>query len=205
MKKSIRILLCFLMLAVLLVSCDHGTNNSVFVGANISPLFDVSEATDTINSLSASNLSDGNWKFKSVHGDTYSQAQNRTIGVDGSDSYEHCDVSSYKLAVIQEFSISNGTVSNITGTKTFEWTMDDANKTKLNNFAASKGVTLNWNGNTVAIVTNLTTNEYLGYMFTDSSNTTWYEAKKNSTGTKFVVKHRYETNTYHDAHYLMKK
>ena len=205
MKKSIIILSCFLLLAVLLVSCDHGINNNSFVGANISPLFDVSEATETINSLSAADLSDGNWEFKSVHGDIYDEVHNIAISVDGSDSYEHCDVSSYKLAVIQEFSVTGGTVSNITGTKNYEWTMDNANKTKLNNFATTKGVTLNWNGNTVAVVTNLTTDDFLGYMFTYSSETTWYEARKNSAETKYVVKHRHETDTYHDAHYLMKK
>lgn len=209
MKNVLKIVFFMMLVAVLLVSCGQvtgGNGSGSGNSADDTPLFNESEASIQIDSISINDLSDGEWEFMNSY---YSNHPNRTsslnVNIGGGNSIT-CDCTAWKMVFRQTLTVSGGTASGFTGTETCEYTMDATNKATLDAYAATKGVTLTWSGNTVIITKNDTSNYWFNKMVTSSTASSSYLVlRKNSSGTCFLRKTNYDRADSYDRYYLKKK
>ena len=204
MKKLINISILLLTALVLFTSCGPGAGGDTneINHLDTTPLFDESETPVTMNnSLTFAQLSDGTWEYKKVYTTVYSNPFEINIYMQDW-SHETCNIiSTYKSIISLQFSISGGVGTYISQCETDEYTMDDANKTKLINFASNHNQPLTWNGNTVKLTKTLpAVGNYLNHMFEQSGYST-FTTKKNDSGTRYLVK-LVDNNT--TLHYLKK-
>ena len=117
-------------------------------------------------------------------------------------SYDMFTITSTYISIVNlTFSVSGGNKTYISQSTTYEYTMDDTNKTNLINFAAAHNQPLTWNGNTVTITTTIpATGDYLNFMHEQSTYST-FTTTKNTEETRFLVK-LVDNNT--TIHYLKK-
>ena len=172
--------------------------------ADKSPLFNESEATETITSLDLSDLSDGSWSIKLVYLVTYKSPCETSVRTPDNASSVKLDVLSQGRIETRAFTVTGGTSSFTAGTDIREYNMDDANKAKLSEFASDHGLSLSWNGNTADIAFDSTS----GVIFSSMCQTakkSGYIAKKNAQGTRYIVKHHNDSDTNRETYYLMKK
>ena len=138
MKNAFRIVIFMMLAAVLFVSCGDSAGTSLSGdSANSAHLFYEGETPIEISSLSLSDLSDGTWEFKNTF--LTSNGINQTI------SGQRCNCSKWGINVYQTIVISGGNATIVSGSMTYEYTMDNASKEALINADDS----LTWNGNTV--------------------------------------------------------
>jgi hypothetical protein len=204
MKKIFNISILLMLTLAFFVSCGHATdgNTNEISHLDTTPLFDESETSVTMNnSLTFAQLSDGTWEYKRVYTTVYSNPFEINIYMQDW-SHETCNIiSTYTNIISLRFSISGGIATYLSQSETNEYTMDDENKAKLINFAASHNQPLTWNGNTVKITKTLPAdNGYLNNMFEQSSYST-FTTKKNEAGTRYLVKLVHYNTT---LHYLKK-
>jgi len=172
--------------------------------ADISPLFDESQASETTNFLTISDLSDGNWLFKNVYGIKYKSPSEMTIPSPDQKSSLKCNASAMGWVEFREFTVSEGKANCTSGSSIRGYTMDDENKAKLNAFAAEHAMKLSWEGDTASIQSISTSNVILTAMFGDSKRP-GYIVKKNAEGNRFIVEYANDKNNYSSIYYLMKK
>ena len=207
MKKALKVLFFMMLAAVLFVSCGQATGGSGSGNsADDTPLFTESEASVQINSISINDLSDGEWEFmNSYYSNHPTTTSSFSVNI-GSGNSISCDCTAWKMVIRQTLTVSGGTASGFTGTETCEYTMDATNKATLDAYAATKGVTLTWSGNTVIITKNDTSNYWFNKMVTSSTASSSYLVlRKNPAGTCFLRKSNYETANSYDRYYLKKK
>ena len=189
MKKIFNFSILLMLTLAFFVSCGHATggNGNESGRADTSPLFQESEADKGIPSLALSDLSDGTWEFKSVYFARYDDPYEVRVYMQDW-SYVNCDITSiFTFVVSLKFSISGGNVTCISQTETDEYTMDDENKAKLINLAASHNQPLTWNGNTVTVKRTVPAHDgYLNHMFEQSTYST-FTTKKNDAGTCYLI------------------
>jgi hypothetical protein len=204
MKNALKIVIFMMLAAVLFVSCGQATGGNGS-GADVTPLFNESEASVPINSISINDLSDGEWEFmNSYYSNHPNYTSSLTVNIGNGNSIP-CDCTVWRLVIRQTLTVSGGAASGFTGTETCEYTMNAANKATLDAFAATKGVTLNWNGNTVVISRNYTSNYWFNDMVSSStSSSSSLVLKKNPAGTCFFRKTNYDRADSYDRYYLRK-
>ena len=192
MKNAFRIVIFMMLAAVLFVSCGDSAGTSLSGdSANSAHLFYEGETPIEISSLSLSDLSDGTWEFKNTF--LTSNGINQTI------SGQRCNCSKWGINVYQTIVISGGNATIVSGSMTYEYTMDNASKEALINADDS----LTWNGNTVIISNNDYTHDTWFVDIFDLED--YYTIKKNSTNTKFFAKTSYDRSDAYDRYYLRKK
>ncbi len=172
--------------------------------ADKSPLFNESEATETITSLDISDLSDGSWAIKLVYLVTYKSPCETSVRTPDNSSSVKLDVLSQGRIETRDFTVSGGSSNFTAGTDIREYNMDDANKEKLSTFAAEQGLSLSWSGNTADIAFDSTSGVIFASMC-QTAKKSGYIAKKNAEGTRYLVKHHNDSDTNREAYYLMKK
>ncbi len=204
MKKIFIISILFVTSLLFLAGCG-GTSGAVNItgSADTTPLFAENEAPITMTSaLTLSDLSDGTWEFKNVYVHSYNTPDNHSIRLPNGSSIG-CDVNSWTWVDSFTFTKSGTNLTVISGTDIHVYTMDDANKAMLNGYAATHGESLTWNGNTLTI----SEDETIAYMVTvafENSGYSYYTTKKNTAGTRFIVKSNYSTTSEPKIYYLKK-
>ena len=204
MKKIFIISILFVTSLLFLAGCG-GTSGAVNItgSADTTPLFAENEAPITMTSaLTLSDLSDGTWEYKYVYVHTYSTPYNKSISLPNGSSIG-CDIDSWTWVNSFTFTKSGTNLTVISGTNTHVYTMDDANKAMLNGYAATHGESLTWNGNTLTITRNAGSTYMVTSTFEDSART-YYTTKKNTAGTRFIVKPNYSTTSEPNINYLKK-
>ena len=81
--------------------------------------------------------------------------------------------------------------------------MDDVNKALVNSYAANHGESLTWDGNTLTI-TKSTRSDYMITAMCRDSEYSYYTTKKNTAGTRFIVKYNNSTTSEPNIYYLKK-
>ena len=202
MKKIFIISIIFVTSLLFLAGCGDSPASGRTGRADTSPLFPESEATIPMNSIDLSNLSDGTWEFKMVYVTTYNTPNGTSIYLPGGGSVG-CNVNSWTWVDSFTFTKSGSTLTVTSGTNTKVYTMDDANKVMVNSYAANHGASLTWNGNTLTISANETSTYMVTAAFEDSART-YFTTKKNTAGTRFIVKSNSSTTSKPNIHYLKK-
>ena len=203
MKKIFIISILFVTSFLFFTGCGHTTGATNVTGsADTTPLFDESEAPITIDSLALSDLSDGTWEYKFVYVYTYSTPHGETIYLPGGGTVG-CNVNSWAWFHSLTFTKSGSTITVTSGTKTNVYTMDDANKAIVNTYAANQGESLTWDGNTLTITRSTSSDYMITSMFEDSEQD-YYITKKNTAGTRFIVKPNYSPSSGQNIQYLKK-
>ena len=194
MKKIFIISILFVTSLLFLAGCGQTTGAVNITGsADTTPLFNESEAPITINSIALSDLSDGTWEFKNVYVHSYNTPSGTTIYLPGSGSVG-CNVNSWTWVTSLTFTKSGSTLTVTSGTDTDVYTMDDANKAMVNTYAANHGASLSWDGNTLTVTTTTTSTHSIETMC-ERSGYSYYTTKKNTAGTRFIVKYNYSTTS----------
>lgn len=203
MKKLINISILLLTALLFLAGCGQTTGATNITGsADTTPLFDESEAPITISTLALSDLSDGTWEYKHVYVHTYSTPESKTIYLPEGGSVD-CNVNSWTWVESFTFTKSGSDLTVTSGINVEVYTMDDANKATLNSYAATHGESLTWNGNTLTITTNTST-AYMVTAMCRNSEYSFYTTKKNTAGTRFIVKSNSSTTSKPNINYLKK-
>ncbi len=203
MKKIFIISILFVTSLLFLAGCGHTTGATNITGsADTTPLFDENEAPITINSIALSDLSDGTWEYKRVSVHTYSTPNGTSIFLPSGGSVG-CNVNSWTWVTSLTFTKSGSTLTVTSGTDTDVYTMDDANKAMVNTYAANHGASLSWDGNTLTVTTT-TTSTYSIEVMCENSGESYYTTKKNTAGTRFIVKYNYSTTSEPKIYYLKK-
>ena len=203
MKKIFIISILFVTSFLFLAGCG-GTSGAVNItgSADTTPLFDESEAPITISSLALSDISDGTWEFKMIYVHTYDTPDGTTIDLPKGGSVG-CNVNSWTWVQTLVFTKSGSTTNVTSGTKTTVYTMDDVNKALVNSYAANHGESLTWDGNTLTI-TKSTRSDYMITAMCRDSEYSYYTTKKNTAGTRFIVKYNNSTTSEPNIYYLKK-
>ncbi len=203
MKKLINISILLLTALLFLAGCGQTTGATNITGsADTTPLFDESEAPITISTLALSDLSDGTWEYKHVYVHTYDTPYNKSISLPNGSSIG-CDVNSWTWVESFTFTKSGSDLTVTSGINAEVYTMDDANKAMLNSYAATHGESLTWNGNTLTITTTTRT-AYMVTAMCENSHQSYNTTKKNTAGTRFIVKSNYSTASEPNIYYLKK-
>ena len=203
MKKLINISILLLTALLFFAGCGQTTGPTNVTGsADTSQLFDESEAPITIDSLALSDISDGTWEYKLVYVHTYSTPYNQSITLPNGSSIG-CDVNSWTWVHSFTFTKSGTTLTVTSGTDTEVYTMDDANKAMLNSYAATHGESLTWNGNTLTLTGNVGT-AYMVTAMCNASQQSYNTTRKNTAGTRFIVKANSSTDSEPSIQYLKK-
>ncbi len=203
MKKLINISILLLTALLFFAGCGQTTGATNITGsADTTPLFDESEAPITISSLALSDISDGTWEYKHIYVYTYDTPQGETIHFPGGGSVG-CNINSWVWFHSLTFTKSGSNITVTSGTNTNVYTMDDVNKAFVNTYAANQGESLTWDGNTLT-VTRSTRSNYMVTAMCESSLRSYNTTKKNSAGTRFIVKYNYSTASEPNINYLKK-
>ena len=204
MKKLINISILLLTALLFFAGCGQTTGATNVTGsADTTPLFDESEAPITISSLALSDISDGTWEFKMIYVHTYDTPDGTTIALPKGGSVG-CNVNSRTWVNTLVFTKSGSTITVTSGTDTHVYTMDDVNKALVNSYAANHGESLTWDGNTLTITRSTSSDYMVTTAMCRDSGYSYYTTKKNTAGTRFIVKYNYSTASEPNIYYLKK-
>lgn len=185
MKKFKNLLAAFLVViaAGMLVACSSNSDDNSFnAGTNTTPLFDVEEATLEADDIE---LSDGNWVFKFVSDED--RMQHSFTITNNIIYYTESDI----VILVQDFSLSNDTITITSGTYKREEVFDDENKTKYINFINQEHATNpneTWRGNTRILVQNdYKYSSDLINILNHASETNKYTITTNKDKTRYIV------------------